>query len=297
MSPSPTPVTAQAAGKINLGLWVGGLDAAGYHPVLSAFQAVDIWEKVTVCAANTLGITMSGSIDASGLPLDRGNIAWAAAVLLAEHTGHSTDIHITIEKSVPIAGGMAGGSADAAATLLALFGYWQLDAKQVPLDTIAAQLGADVAFSLRGGSAIGRGRGEVLEALSVDQPLHLVVVPADFPLATAEVYRQFDLLPGDPMPPATLPEGFLAAWQSGDAHTLAPLMHNDLEAAACLLHPELTDTRAAVTTAGALRAMVSGSGPTVFGLASGSAHAAEIAQALRDAGYPARITQSVLSAQ
>ena len=292
MTPTNT-VSARAGGKVNLGLWVGAPLPGGYHPLLTAFQAVDLWETVTITQAPELSVSVTGDVDYSGVPLGGGNIAWAAALALAQHSGYQAAVHIAIDKSVPVAGGMAGGSADAAATLLALDRYWQLKLDQETLEAIGASLGADVAFSLRGGAAIGHGRGDELESVTPLAALNLVIVPADFPLSTASVYQEFDRLCPDIVLPTELPEGFIAAWREGDARALAPLMHNDLEQAACSLHPELHDTLSVIEQAGALRAMVSGSGPTVMGLAANAVDAAAIAQSLRAKGYPALVTTSV----
>ena len=284
--------TARAPGKVNLGLWVGQVDPSGYHPLLTAFQAVELWETVTVEPSSSPTLTCSGSVDCSGVPLDASNLAWRAALALGEKVGRTVDVALHIEKNVPVAGGMAGGSADAAATLLALRSYWQLDIDGRELHDIAATLGSDVAFSLQGGAAIGRGRGEQLETVVTQQPLHWVVVPADFSLSTAEVYRHYDHIAPQADIPDDLPKGFLEAWATGDAQGIAGLMHNDLEAAACSMRPELTVTVGAVVGAGALRAMVSGSGPTVMGLAESADHARDVVGVLRAQGYPALTTQS-----
>ena len=284
--------TARAPGKVNLGLWVGQVDPSGYHPLLTAFQAVELWETVSVEPDSRVTLTCSGSVDCSEVPLDASNLAWRAALALGEQVGRTVDVALHIEKNVPVAGGMAGGSADAAATLLALRSYWQLDIDNRELHDLAATLGSDVAFSLQGGAAIGRGRGDQLERVGTQQPLHWVVVPADFSLSTAEVYRHYDHIAPRAEIPAHLPEGFLEAWATGNARGLAGLMHNDLEAAACSMRPELTTTVNAVSEAGALRAMVSGSGPTVMGLAESAEHARDIVAALRGQGYPALTTQS-----
>ncbi|AVG23492.1 4-diphosphocytidyl-2-C-methyl-D-erythritol kinase [Pontimonas salivibrio] len=297
MSPAhPRSVVAQAPGKINLGLWVGPADDTGFHPLLTAFQAVDLWEIVTLTEAPSLGISCAGSVDCSGVPLGPGNIAWKAVERVASARGESgsTSMSIAIEKNVPVAGGMAGGSADAAATLLALQQFSQPPLDYSQIVAIAAELGSDVPFSLQGGSAIGRGRGVDLTAVLPQQPLHLVVVPATFELSTAEVYRQFDG-EGRSAPLATeLPEGFLDAWLAGDATRLAPLLHNDLEAPACRLQPQLVTTLHDVHAAGALRAMVSGSGPTVLGFANDAEHAQTIAQQLGRRGYSPIVTQTVI---
>lgn len=293
-------VVAQAPGKINLGLWVGQADDTGFHPLLTAFQAVDLWEIVTLTGAPSLSLSCTGSVDCSGVPLGPHNIAWKAVQKVASARQEASDeseapaLSIAINKNIPVAGGMAGGSADAAATLLALQQWWQTPLGDDHLTAIAAELGSDVPFSLHGGSAIGRGRGDDLTPIQPQAPLHLVVVPATFELSTAEVYRQFDG-EGRSAPLATeLPEGFLDAWLAGDATRLAPLLHNDLEAPACRLQPPLVTTLDDVRAAGALRAMVSGSGPTVLGFANDAEHAQTIAQQLGKQGYSPIVTETVI---
>lgn len=290
-------VSARAPGKINLGLWVGPLDDDGYHPLLTAFQAVDVWETVTLSEAPSLSLQCAGSVDCAGVPLGPDNIAWQALESLARARGESDDIavSIAIDKSVPVAGGMAGGSADAAATLLALAQWWQPTPSEAQLSATAAQLGSDVPFCLQGGSAVGRGRGVDLSVVSPRAPLHLVIVPATFELSTAAVYRRFDAGAVAPALPAALPDGFLEAWLEGDARRLAPLLHNDLEEPARQLQPQLSAILGDVEAAGALRAMVSGSGPTVWGIARDGDHAESIARTLGAQGYAPVVTQSVIT--
>jgi len=287
-------VVAQAPGKINLGLWVGPPDDSGFHPLLTAFQAVDLWEVVTLTESPALTLSCTGSVDCSGVPLGSTNIAWKAVEKVASARGESdrTAVSIAIDKSIPVAGGMAGGSADAAATLLALQQWWQPPLGDHDIATIAAELGSDVPFSLHGGSAIGRGRGVDLTTVYPKAPLHLVVVPARFELSTAAVYRQFDAESTGVPVPAELPQGFLDAWLAGDATRLARLLHNDLEPPACRLQPKLLNTLEDVHSAGALRALVSGSGPTVWGLAKDARHAQAIAEQLSTLGHVPVVTQT-----
>ena len=290
---SPVVASARAPGKVNLGLWVGPVSSDGFHPLLTAFQAVDVWEEVHVIDADDLQLEVVSDLDISGVPLGPDNLAWRAAILLADHLGLDPRGRLVIDKSVPVAGGMAGGSADAAATLKALGQHWRADLSSAQWSELATQLGSDVPFCLLGTAAIGRGRGEQLDEVSVSSPLHLVMVQADFASSTAEVYRHYDQIHPGATLPTELPEGFVAAWQSGDATALAPLLHNDLERAACSLRPEISETLAAVEQAGALRAIVSGSGPTVMGLARDADHAHDIATTLGDSGHAVRVTQSL----
>ena len=286
-------VSASAPAKINLVLHVGSPDITGFHPLLTAFQAVDVWDTVTLTESATMSIECRAGFDASMVPLDDSNISWRAIELLRAHHHLDANVSIEIDKTIPIAGGMAGGSADAAATILAATTLWETDVPLHELFDITRALGSDVPFSMVGGQAIGRGRGDVLQSIDVEQPLHLVVVMSDGHLSTPKVYAELDRLRAEQIKvPDALDEDFLDAWRRGDAEPLAPLLHNDLEPAALSLMPQLGNTLDQVTAAGALTAMVSGSGPSVIGLARSAKHAAEIEAALKGFGLRAISTQS-----
>jgi 4-diphosphocytidyl-2-C-methyl-D-erythritol kinase len=277
-------VTARAPGKVNLELRVGGLRSDGFHPLATVFQAVELGEEVSVRAAppgsGIIVEVVNGAL-ANDVPLDRTNLVWRAAELVSEAIGRSSDCRISINKQVPVAGGMAGGSADAAAALVALAALWDAGLGPEELSRLALNLGSDVPFALLGGTALGLGRGEDLRALSVGGPLHWVFATAHRGMATPEVYRTFDELnrPGvgrDPQPnPAVL-----AALEAGDVTALARAMHNDLEAPALSLRPELSRVIELGESAGALRGMVSGSGPTVALLCADAAGAQGVAAAV-----------------
>lgn len=286
-------VSASAPAKINLVLHVGSPDITGFHPLLTAFQAVDVWDTVTLTESDAMSIECRADFDTSMVPLDESNISWRAIDLLREHHERDSTVSIEIDKSIPIAGGMAGGSADAAATILAATTLWETEAPLHELFDITRALGSDVPFSMVGGQAIGRGRGDVLQSIEVEHPLHLVVVMSNGHLSTPQVYAELDRLRDEQFKvPDALDDDFLDAWRRGDAHALAPLLHNDLQPAAFSLMPELEETLDYVKTAGALAAMVSGSGPSVIGLAQSAAHAAQIEAALIEAGLRAISTQS-----
>lgn len=286
-------VSASAPAKINLVLHVGSPDVTGFHPLLTAFQAVDLWDTVTLSDSATMGIDCRADFDTSMVPLNESNISWRATELIRAHHGVEAHVSIEIDKTIPIAGGMAGGSADAAATILAATALWETEAPLHELFDITRALGSDVPFSMVGGQAIGRGRGDVLQSIEAEAPIHLVVVMSDGHLSTPEVYAELDRLrDGQVKVPDALGDDFLDAWRHGDAEALAPLLHNDLQPAALSLMPGLADTLDQVKTAGALAAMVSGSGPSVFGLARSSEHAKEIAENLRGVGRRAISTQS-----
>ena len=287
-------VTAASPGKINLGLWVGAAESSGYHPLLSAFQAVDLWDSVTARSHEEMSLSVEGSVDCGLVPDDERNLAWQAVQSLQARCGKDEAVALHITKNIPVAGGMAGGSADAAAALLAVDALWECGLTDSELQQVAAGLGSDVPFSLHGRAAMGRGRGDVLEAVNVKKPLHFVLCPSEGALSTGAVYKEYDRLQPDAALPTGLDPSFLTAWQAGDATALAPLIHNDLEQAAFSLMPELEALASEIEQAGALRAVVSGSGPTMWGLASSADHAHEIAQVLRTQGITTWVTQSSL---
>ncbi|WP_369378396.1 4-(cytidine 5'-diphospho)-2-C-methyl-D-erythritol kinase [Streptomyces sp. cg36] len=275
-------VTVRVPAKVNVQLAVGPARPDGFHDLANVFLAVGLYDEVTAAPADGLRITCSGP-DADKVPLDRTNLAARAAELLAARYGRSPDVHLHIAKDIPVAGGMAGGSADGAAALVACDALWGTGASCEELLDICAELGSDVPFSLVGGAALGTGRGEKLSVLEVAGSFHWVFAAADGGLSTPAVYREFDRL----TPDAVAPEAdgaLLAALRAGDAEALASALANDLQPAAVSLRPSLTDTLAAGTAAGALAALVSGSGPTTAFLARDAASATGIADALTASG-------------
>jgi 4-diphosphocytidyl-2-C-methyl-D-erythritol kinase len=282
-------VTVRVPGKVNLFLGVGDLRDDGYHDLTTVFHAVSLLDEVTVSTADTLSVELSGEGVAS-LPTDRRNIAWRAAELLADHVGRAPDVAISIDKTIPVAGGMAGGSADAAAVLVAMNHLWELGVPRRDLHTMAAQLGSDVPFALHGGTALGTGRGEELATVLARSTFHWVLAFAHKGLSTPKVFGELDRLRATTdtkrAAPARLgdPEPMLAALASGDADQLAPLLGNDLQAAALSLYPALRRTLRAGLDAGALAAMVSGSGPTCAFLCSSSPAAIDVGVRLAGAG-------------
>ncbi|KDN83132.1 4-(cytidine 5'-diphospho)-2-C-methyl-D-erythritol kinase [Kitasatospora cheerisanensis] len=285
-------VTVRVPAKVNVQLGVGGVRPDGYHDLANVFFAVALGDEVTATPGEGVTLTCTGP-DADAVPLDDSNLAARAARLLAAHHGlPDPGVHLHIAKAIPVAGGMAGGSADGAAALLACDTLWGLG---TPLDTLldlAAELGSDVPFALLGGVALGRGRGEILEALPVSGTFHWVFAVADGGLSTPAVYRECDRLreeSGLGSSAADVPEpdadpALLAALAGGDPVALAAALGNDLQAAAVSLRPSLADTLHAGTEAGALAALVSGSGPTCAFLAKDADAAAHIAAALRASG-------------
>ncbi len=269
-------VTVRVPGKVNLYLGVGDRRADGYHELTTVFHAVSLVDEVTVRNADVLSLQMVGE-GADQLPADERNIAWQAAELMAEHVGRAPDVEIIIEKSIPVAGGMAGGSADAAAVLVAMNNLWELGVPRRDLHALAAQLGSDVPFALHGGTALGTGRGEELATVLARNTFHWVLAFGQSGLSTAEVYSEIDRLRavGDP-PRLSDPEPLLAALAGGSPRELAALLGNDLQAAALSLNPALRRTLRAGAEAGALAGIVSGSGPTCAFLCESATAAVDV---------------------
>ena len=269
-------VTVRVPGKVNLYLGVGDRRADGYHELTTVFHAVSLVDEVTIRNADVLSLQIAGE-GADELPADERNIAWQAAELMAEHVGRAPDVEITIEKSIPVAGGMAGGSADAAAVLVAMNNLWELGVPRRDLHALAAQLGSDVPFALHGGTALGTGRGEELATVLARNTFHWVLAFGQGGLSTAEVYSEIDRLRevGDP-PRLSDPEPLLAALAGGSPRELAALLGNDLQAAALSLNPALRRTLRAGAEAGALAGIVSGSGPTCAFLCESATAAVDV---------------------
>jgi 4-diphosphocytidyl-2-C-methyl-D-erythritol kinase len=284
-----TAVTVRAAAKINLRLGVGPVRDDGYHPLMTVYQAVGVYDDVTVDAAPGWTVTVQpvGPVDVSGVPTGEDNIAVRAGRLLAEHHGLDEAADISIAKGIPVAGGMAGGSADAAAALVALDRLWQLDTPDEELLAIAARLGSDVPFALLGGTALGTGRGELVEPVPDAGGWWWVAVPSDDGLSTARVYAEYDRLGlGEDQ---VVPQQLLDALAGGSPTELAASLGNDLEAAALSLRPDLGAARDAGLAAGALAMLLSGSGPTWLALCRDHEHAHRVRESLVDAGWAAAL--------
>ncbi len=299
--PTSAAATARVPAKINLQLAVGPRRPDGYHSVVTVFHALSLFDEVTVSeavgspgsqvAAHT-EVTVTGE-GAAQVPLDRSNLAAQAAEALAKAVGrHPAVVRIDIRKRIPVAAGLAGGSADAAATLVACNELWKAGLSQRELIEIGAGLGSDVPFALAGGTAVGRGRGEQLTPALATGTFHWALAFGLGGLSTAEVYATCDRLRearvaageegGAAEPELSRP--LMAALRSGDPAKLGPLLSNDLQPAALSLEPGLRRTLTAGREYGALGAIVSGSGPTCVFLAANVAHAREMAVALTGAG-------------
>ncbi|WP_275464321.1 4-(cytidine 5'-diphospho)-2-C-methyl-D-erythritol kinase [Streptomyces noursei] len=288
---APDRVTVRVPAKVNVQLAVGGRRPDGFHDLANVFLAVGLHDEVTATPADALTLTCTGP-DADQVPLDESNLAARAARALAARHGLDPRVHLHIAKDIPVAGGMAGGSADAAGALLACDALWGTATPQEELLSICAELGSDVPFSLVGGAALGRGRGELLEPLPVGGTFHWVFAVADGGLSTPAVYKECDRLrdaSGTGATTADVPDpeptpALLDALRTGDATALAASMSNDLQAAAVSLRPSLAAALAAGTDAGALAALVSGSGPTTAFLVADADQADRVAGALRASG-------------
>lgn len=290
-APDTREVTVRAPAKVNLQLAVGAVRDDGYHPLATVFQAVDLYEFVTATARpdGEIAVTVASAngLDVSAVPLDETNLAVRAARAVADAFGIVDGVDLAIAKGVPVAGGMAGGSADAAAALVACAELWDIGASRQELSTLAAGLGSDVPFALHGHTAVGLGRGERLSPAMTHGTFYWVFATQPHGLGTREVYEEFDawvadgLLPtGDPL----ISDVVMQALIGGDPQALGAALVNDLQQASLHLAPHLQDVIDAALELDACGAIVSGSGPTVAALARNAQHALAIAAHLRSTG-------------
>jgi 4-diphosphocytidyl-2-C-methyl-D-erythritol kinase len=294
-----SPVNVRVPAKINLCLGVGPVRDDGYHPLATVYQAVDLHDEVraTLRADDEITVAVHSDLDARSevavVPEGDDNLAVKAARLLRDRTGVSSGVDLAIRKVIPVAGGMAGGSADAAAALVACNEAWGTGLTKPALEVLAAQLGSDVPFLLHGGNAVGGGRGETVSPVLARGSYHWVFAMAHEGLSTRAVFAEFDRLnAGADVPEPVVPDALLAALRAGDAVALGAALSNDLTEAAFSLRPELEDTLSIGIEAGALGAILSGSGPTALFLASDEAHSLDIAFALTSASGCADVVQS-----
>lgn len=291
-------VSVSAPGKVNLFLALGAARPDGYHPLNTVFAQIGLSETVTVTPLQSLATTAPQPAPAAqtgsprielaltrpdnNVPLDHTNLAYRAAQAVAQQAAQrglaTPDVHILLDKAVPVAGGMAGGSADAAATLKACNEFWQVGLSLEELAQLGAQLGADVPFGLYGGVALGTGRGDLIEPLkAAPGPYYWTFALQDEGLSTAAVFKHFDATVQAPPAADMPPEQLLAALEAGDVAEVSRHIRNDLQATAIELRPELGQLIDLAEKAGALVAMVSGSGPTVAALSSSRAAAERVA--------------------
>lgn len=280
-------VTVRTAAKINLHLGVGAVRPDGFHPLATVYQAIGLYDDVLVADAPTwaVSVTGAGHVALAEVPQDASNIAVRAGMALAAHHGLDRAARIEIHKGIPVAGGLAGGSADAAATLLALDRLWSLETSDEDLLAIAGELGSDVPFALLGGAATGRGHGEIVEPLADAGAWWWVVVGNATGLSTPAVYRHFDELAPESVPDPVVPESLVEALRTGDVLLLAASLGNDLQEPALDLRADLRQTFEDGAQAGALATLLSGSGPTVLLLCREAEHAREVAAAMLERGH------------
>jgi 4-diphosphocytidyl-2-C-methyl-D-erythritol kinase len=266
-----------AAAKVNLALEVLGRRADGYHEVATVMQAVELSDRVVLDDIESLELRTT----APGIPTDASNLALRAALALREAAGVDRGVRVTLDKRIPVAAGLGGGSTDAAAVLLGLNRLWGLRWPIARLEEVAVTLGMDVPFFLRGGAGFATGRGEKLERMR-GMALALVLVNPRYPSSTAEAYGR--------MVPAMYTDGsrartVAAALRARRVERVAGSLYNGLEAAVGPVQPEIERMKAALRAAGALGALMSGSGPTVFGLARSLDHARQIQRRVRHASW------------
>lgn len=277
------PVTVRMPAKINIALQVGSAREDGFHELATIYHAVSLYDVVTVTDSE-VGTGISISCTDEDVPLDARNLAHKAAALIALKAGVQPDVHIDIDKGIPVAGGMAGGSADAAGTLIALNELWQLEYTRDQLQELAAQLGSDVPFCIAGGTQLGHGRGELLSPVLARGTFHWVIATAPAGLSTPAAYAKLDEIRPEAEDPR-IPEELMSALRTNDARALGLALHNDLQAAAVVLKPSLQRTLEAGIEAGALGALVSGSGPTCVFLARDAEHAIDVQIGLTGSGF------------
>jgi 4-diphosphocytidyl-2-C-methyl-D-erythritol kinase len=290
----------RAPAKINLTLAVGPVRPDGYHPVATIYQAVDLCDEVraTVQSASDIDVTVTydgrSPAETGEVPLGPDNLAVRAAMLLRERAGVADGVSLAIRKVIPVSGGMAGGSADAAAALLACDLVWNLATPRHWLMQLAGELGSDVPFALVGGTAMGTGRGDQVSPVLACGSYRWVLALPSTGLSTSAVYAEFDRLSSGFAPPdPQVPPALMAALRAGDAAALGAALSNDLQDAAVSLRPALADTFAVGEECGALGAIVCGSGPTVAFLAGDDDHALDISFALTRSGTCADVVSAI----
>lgn len=289
-------INVRVPAKINLVLGVGPVRADGFHPLATVYQAVDIYDEIKVSEVEGRDLSLSMSFDSphdeGSVPLGEENIAIRAAVLLRERTGLDCGAAISIRKVIPVAGGMAGGSADAAGTLVACNELWEAGLSKPELEELGAELGSDVPFLIQGGIAVGSGRGEQLSPVLARGHYHWVVALSDQGLSTAEVYAEFDrlnLASGNPV----VGEELFAALRAGDSAALGRALSNDLTTASLSLRPQLADVLAIGEQCGALGSIISGSGPSVAFLVRDEQHGMDLAVALTNSRMATDVVQAL----
>jgi len=288
-------VTVRVPAKVNLQLSVGPRESNGYHNLVSVFQAVSIFDDVTITKSHAgSGVTIAVTGDQThGVPEDGSNLAVKAAHLIGEKFDIDTDVHIEVKKSIPVAGGMAGGSADAAATLVAMDALFKLEATREELLELGSQLGSDVPFMIAGGTAVGTGRGDQLTAALSRGTYHWVFALSSVGLSTPAVYSECDRMRAElEVADPKVSDALMQALLSGDPELVGKSLSNDLQNPACSLRPALTLVLEVGREYGALGAIVSGSGPTVAFLVADEEAGLDLAVALTASGVVGSVARA-----
>jgi 4-diphosphocytidyl-2-C-methyl-D-erythritol kinase len=288
-------VTVKVPAKVNLQLSVGPRESDGYHNLVTVFQAVSIFDEVTLTKSHEgSGVTIAVTGDQThGVPEDGSNLAVKAAQLIAEKFGFVADVHIEVKKSIPVAGGMAGGSADAAATLVGMDALFKLEASREELLALGSELGSDVPFLILGGTAIGTGRGDQLTAALSRGTYHWVFALSTVGLSTPAVYSECDRMRAErEIAAPKVSDALMQALLAADPEAVGESLVNDLQSAACSLRPALTLILEVGRDYGALGAIVSGSGPTVAFLVSDEEAGLDLAVALTASGVVGSVARA-----
>ena len=288
-------VTVRVPAKVNLQLSVGPREANGYHNLVSVFQAVSLFDDVTLTKSHEgSGVTISVTGEQThGVPEDSSNLAVKAALLIAEKFDFDVDVHIEVKKSIPVAGGMAGGSADAAATLIAMDALYKLEATREELLDLGSQLGSDVPFMIAGGTAVGTGRGDQLTAALSRGTYHWVFALSSVGLSTPAVYAECDRMRAElEIAAPKVSDVLMQALLSGDPAQVGAALSNDLQNPACSLRPALSLVLEVGRDYGALGAIVSGSGPTVAFLVADEEAGLDLAVALTASGVVGSVARA-----
>ncbi len=288
-------ITVRVPAKVNLQLSVGPREADGYHNLVSVFQAVSLFDDVTLTKSHEgSGVTISITGEQThGVPEDGSNLAVKAALLIAKKFDFDADVHIEVKKSIPVAGGMAGGSADAAATLVAMDALYKLEATREELLELGCQLGSDVPFMITGGTAVGTGRGDQLTAALSRGTYHWVFALSSVGLSTPAVYGECDRMRAElEVAAPKVSDVLMQALLSGDPAQVGAALSNDLQNPACSLRPALSLVLEVGRDYGALGAIVSGSGPTVAFLVADEEAGLDLAVALTASGVVGSVARA-----
>ena len=288
-------VTARVPAKVNLQLSVGPLGADGFHEVTTVFQAISLFDDVTVATAEKgegIKISITGQTS-GGVPADNSNLAVKAAQLMIKNYDLPEDLVIKLKKEIPVAGGMAGGSADAAGVIVGLDSLFELGLSRDVMESVGSKIGSDVPFSICGGVAIGTGRGDQITPALAKGRYNWVLALSGQGLATPSVYQECDRLrEGLSIAPPVVSEPLMQALRAGDAKALGKALTNELQPAACSLRPALRLVLDVGVDYGALGGIVSGSGPTVAFLVSDDEHAMDLTVALSSSGVVSSVVRA-----